>query len=226
MNGAPAHPLEEVLGYRFANAALLERALMHTSLRQTKSDPSYERLEFLGDRVLGLLIAELLMDRFPNSTEGKLAPRLSSLVSGRMLASIARTIDLQDFVQVGQGENAAGTHRRSSVLADCMEAVIGALYRDGGLDAARGFVWGTWAPLIDEADPKVARMELQEWAQKRGLPLPVYVVVDRDGPAHTPVFTIELTVEGQSPVRATGGSKRTAEQEAATRMLEAIGETE
>lgn len=222
MNGAPKGSLEDILDYRFRNPRLIERALTHTSLRQSKSDPSYERLEFLGDRVLGLLVAELLMQRFPRSVEGKLAARLATLASGRTLADVARSIGLEAHVQVGQGETAAGTHRRGSVLADCLEAVIGAVYRDGGLDEARRLVWRLWEPLIDEVEPRVAKTELQEWLQKQGLPLPVYEVVRREGPAHKPLFTIELTVPGREPIRATGASKRAAEQEAAAMMLDQI----
>lgn len=225
MTGAPDDTLENVLDYRFADRWLLERALTHTSLRQIRTDPSYERLEFLGDRVLGLLIAELLMDRFPGASEGDLAPRLASLVSGRTLAQVARGIGLDNHVQVGQGEAAAGTNKRISVLADCMEAVIGAVYRDGGLEPARALVHRIWEPLIDEVEPRAAKTALQEWLQGRGLPLPVYEVVGREGPPHDPVFTVELTVAGQDPVRASGTSKRTAEQEAAARMLEIVGET-
>ena len=224
MNAAPPRTLEDILDYRFRNPRLIERALTHTSVRQSKTDPSYERLEFLGDRVLGLLVAELLMQRFPQSVEGKLAARLAALASGRTLADVARSIGLDDHVQVGQGETAAGTHQRGSVLADCLEAVIGAVYRDGGLDEARRLVWRLWEPLIDEVEPRVAKTELQEWAQGHGLPLPVYEVVKREGPAHKPVFTVELTVSGRDPIRASGESKREAEQEAAALMLERIGD--
>ena len=216
--------IEDVLLYSFRRPELLERALTHTSLRQSKSDPSYERLEFLGDRVLGLLIAELLLERFPNSAEGKLAPRLAALVSGRVLADVARSFGLGEYILMSDGESAAGTRDRRSVLADCCEAIIGALYRDGGLEAARTFVHRLWLPLIDDVEPRVAKTELQEWLQARGLPLPEYVVVDREGPPHQPLFTIELTVSGQEPVRATGRSKRAAELEAAEMMLERIGE--
>ncbi|MEX2455361.1 MAG: ribonuclease III [Rhodospirillaceae bacterium] len=216
--------IEDVVLYTFRRPALIERALTHTSLRQTKSDPSYERLEFLGDRVLGLLIAELLLERFPQSSEGKLAPRLAALVSGRTLADVARSIGLGEFIRMSDGESAAGTRDRRSVLADCCEAVIGALYRDGGLDAAREFVKRLWMPLIDDVEPRVAKTELQEWLQARGLPLPEYVIVERVGPPHQPVFTVELTISGQAPVRAQGKSKRAAEVQAATLMLDSIRE--
>ena len=215
--------IEDVLLYTFDSPHLIERALTHTSLRQSKSDPSYERLEFLGDRVLGLVIAELLLERFPGAAEGKLAPRLASLVSGRTLASVARSIGLGGYVMMSEGESAAGTRDRTSVLADCCEAVIGALYLDGGLDAARTFVRRLWLPLVEDVEPRVAKTELQEWLQGRGLPLPEYRVVSQEGPPHKPVFTVELSVTGQDPVQATGSSKRSAELKAATAMLRRIG---
>lgn len=220
---AERSPIEERLDYRFDDPRIIERALTHTSLRRSKSDPSYERLEFLGDRVLGLIVAEMLLERFREEPEGKVATRLAALVSGRTLADVARSIDLADHIRMTEGETAAGTGDRDSVLADCCEAVIGALYRDGGLEAAKGFVHRMWIPLVDEVDPRVAKTDLQEWLQQRGLPLPRYTVVRREGPAHQPEFTVELTVDGQSPVTATGPSKRAAEQKAAELMLDQIG---
>ena len=217
--------LEDILGYRFKDGGLLERALTHSSLKRTSNDPSYERLEFLGDRVLGLIIAELLIEEFPDSAEGKLAPRLAALVSGSTLADVARSFGLGEFIRMTDGEAAAGTNDRASVLADCCEAVIGSVYRDGGLEAAAKLVRRFWEPLIEAVEPKVAKTELQEWAQGRGLPLPKYTVVDRQGPAHAPEFTIELEVAAQDPVRATGSSKQAAEQAAAAAMLAIVQET-
>lgn len=215
--------LEEILQYRFSDRRQLELALTHSSLKQSKSDPSYERLEFLGDRVLGLVIAELMLEKFPDAAEGKLAPRLAALVSGATLADIARTLGLGGFIRMTDGEAAAGTNARDSVLADCCEAVIGAMYMDGGLDAAGTFIRRLWKPLIRDVEPRVAKTALQEWLQGRGLPLPEYNVVECTGPSHKPVFTVELTVSGQKPVRATGPSKRAAELSAASEMLELIG---
>ena len=216
--------LEDILRYKFSDSDTLHRALMHSSLKQSKTDPSYERLEFLGDRVLGLVIAELLLAKFPSSAEGKLAPRLASLVSGTALAEVARSVGLGGYILMTEGEAAAGTNDLSSVLADCCEAVIGALYVDGGIDAAASFIRRIWTPLIENVEPRVAKTELQEWLQGRGLPLPEYIVVERIGPPHKPVFTVELTISGYEPVRATGPSKRVAELAAAGRMLEQIGE--
>ena len=216
--GDPAE-LEEILGYRFNDSGLLTRALTHSSLKNSGNDASYERLEFLGDRVLGLIIAELLIDEFPDSAEGKLAPRLASLVSGRTLANVARNLGLAKFILMTQGEAAAGTNERDSVLADCCEAIIGSIYRDGGLDAATMLVRRYWIPLLVEVEPRVSKTELQEWVQGRGLPLPRYTVVDRQGPAHAPEFTIELKIATEDPILATGTSKQAAEQAAAAKML-------
>ena len=216
--GDPAE-LEEILGYRFNDSGLLTRALTHSSLKNSGNDASYERLEFLGDRVLGLIIAELLIDEFPDSAEGKLAPRLASLVSGRTLANVARNLGLAKFILMTDGEAAAGTNERDSVLADCCEAIIGSVYRDGGLDAATTLVRRYWIPLLVEVEPRVSKSELQEWVQGRGLPLPRYTVVDRQGPAHAPEFTIELKIATEDPILATGTSKQAAEQAAAAKML-------
>lgn len=216
--GDPAE-LEEILGYRFNDSGLLTRALTHSSLKNSGNDASYERLEFLGDRVLGLIIAELLIDEFPDSAEGKLAPRLASLVSGRTLADVARNLGLAKFILMTDGEAAAGTNERDSVLADCCEAIIGSVYRDGGLDAATTLVRRYWIPLLVEVEPRVSKSELQEWVQGRGLPLPRYTVVDRQGPAHAPEFTIELKIATEDPILATGTSKQAAEQAAAAEML-------
>lgn len=219
----PVAELEKVLRYSFTDKCRLQLALTHSSLKQSKDDPSYERLEFLGDRVLGLVIAELMLEKFPGAAEGKLAPRLATLVSGATLADVARSIDLGGYIFMTAGEAAAGTNARDSVLADCCEAIIGALYLDGGLGVAGDFIRRVWEPLIRDVEPRVAKSELQEWLQGRGLPLPEYTVVERTGPSHQPVFTVELTVSGHDPVRATGSSKRAAELRAAGDMLQMIG---
>lgn len=219
LSGVDPAELEEILGYRFNDSGLLTRALTHSSLKNSGNDASYERLEFLGDRVLGLIIAELLIDEFPDSAEGKLAPRLASLVSGRTLADVARNLGLAKFILMTDGEAAAGTNERDSVLADCCEAIIGSVYRDGGLDAATTLVRRYWIPLLVEVEPRVSKSELQEWVQGRGLPLPRYTVVDRQGPAHAPEFTIELKIATEDPILATGTSKQAAEQAAAAEML-------
>ena len=209
--------IESLLGYRFRDPGLLEKALTHASA--DGSDRSQNRLEFLGDRVLGLIVAEMLLERFPSSSVGRIARRHADLVSGSTLAQVGRDLSLPEFLRVGGTEAAAS----SSVIAGCCEAVIGALYRDGGLEAARSFVCRRWAPLIGEAEPRSPKTDLQEWCQARGLPLPEYVLVDSSGPPHEPVFTVELAVEGRPPVRAAGPARRAAERRAAEKALDRIG---
>ncbi len=182
---------------------------------------SYERLEFLGDRVLGLIIAKLVFRRFPDEREGDLARRLAALVRRETLAEVAAALDLGRCIDFGPGEQEGGGAENPSVLADACEAVIGALYLDGGLTAAERFVLPYWTPYLEAEDrpPQDAKTALQEWAQGRALPLPVYEEVAREGPPHEPLFTVEVRVEGYHPAIAQGRSKRTAEQAAAETML-------
>ncbi len=214
--------LAEALGHRFARPELLAEALTHRSAAQPELHQfGYERLEFLGDRVLGLVIADLLLDNFPDVPEGDLARRLSGLVRREALEEVAAGLDLGRFVRLAVGEARTGGRENAGIRADACEAVIGALYLDGGLAAARGFIFANWQPLLEKAgtaarDPKT---RLQEWAQGRKLPLPDYRVVDEAGPAHDPMFTIEVVVKGENPARAKAGSKRRAEQDAARKLL-------
>lgn len=159
-------------------------ALTHPSAARPGEAPSYERLEFLGDRVFGLIVADMLMTRFPDESEGDLARRHASLVSRDSLAIVARMLDLGRFVRMSAGEAGAGTGDSSSVLADSLEAVFGALYQDGGLVAATPVIERLWSPLIEAAPlpPREAKTALQEWAQARGLPLPDYRTVAEEGP--------------------------------------------
>ena len=214
--------LEETINYTFSDESVLVRALTHSSLKQKKNDPSYERLEFLGDRVLGLIVAEILIERFPSWTEGQLAPKLAFLVSGKTLVEVAKQLKLQNFVLMSEGEITAGTNFRDSILGDCCEALIGAIYSDGGMKAARAFIDTFWSKKFDASEPRAAKTELQEWAQGRGMPLPKYKVVDRQGPAHRPIFTVEASVIDCGVVRASGQSKQAAEQEAAAMLLEQV----
>ena len=216
---------EQILGHRFGQPGLLKEALTHRSAMHgqrgvPKGTGSNERLEFIGDRVLGLLVAEWLGERFPGEQEGALGRRLALLVSQPVLADIAEQAGLNAVLTVAPGESRAGVRKRATVLADAMEAVIGALYLDGGLEAARLFVRRSFAPAMDgqPQPPKDAKTALQEWAQGRGLPLPNYVMVSRDGPPHAPDFTISVTVAGQT---ATGraGNKRAAEMAAAEDLI-------
>jgi ribonuclease III len=235
--------LEKALGYTFKNRELLAHALTHASVRSTKPVPGRqkaegkrkpgapapvsvhdnERLEFLGDRVLGLAIAELLWSTYPADTEGQLAKRFNGLVRGETCASIGRTIDLGPFLILSGSEADSGGRAKDTILADAVEALLGALFIEAGFDKAREVVRRLWLPLLDDmpdvtTDPKSA---LQEWAQGQGLPLPRYTEVTRQGPDHAPHFVSEVRVPGHPPARGEGSSKRIAEQAAATAMLAA-----
>ncbi|HMK67411.1 MAG TPA: ribonuclease III [Stellaceae bacterium] len=217
----------EVLGHRFTAPELLLEALTHPSMtgRHGQTRRSYERLEFLGDRVLGLIVAEMLWRRFPSEAEGELTRRHAGLVRREALVEVARGIGLAGFVRVSAGEGQAGARENGSVLADALEAVIAALYLDGGLEAARGFVGRNWAPLLEASatPPRDPKTELQEWAQGRGRGLPVYETVAADGPAHRRTFTVTARVEGAEPATASGASKRAAEAAAAAALLQQLG---
>ncbi|MEQ9333532.1 ribonuclease III [Thalassobaculum sp.] len=217
--------LAELLGHTFNHADILRRAVTHASA-EPRAWNAYERLEFLGDRVLALILAEHLLDRFPHEREGSIAKRHVSLVRRETLAEVAHSIDLGRYLIVSRGEDEAGARASDTILSDAMEAVIGALYLDGGLEAARRFILRYWNPVLelDQRPPQDPKTALQEWAQGRRLPLPVYATVVQTGPAHAPEFTVEVRVEGLAPQRAIGKSKRLAEQSAAAAMLEAIGE--
>jgi ribonuclease III len=176
--------------------------------------------------VLALAVAEQLLDRFPHEREGSIAKRHVSLVRRETLAEVAHTIGLGRFLIISRGEDEAGARASDTILSDAMEAVIGALYLDGGLAAAQNFILKHWNPLLemDLRPPQDPKTTLQEWAQGKRLPLPVYDTVAQTGPAHAPEFTVEVRVEGLAPHRASGRSKRLAEQAAASAMLETIPE--
>ena len=216
---------ETILGHRFARPDLLREALTHRSAsttggRRTPAVASNERLEFIGDRVLGLLVAEWLAERFPGEQEGALGRRLALLVSQPVLAEIAEAEGLSAVLNVSAGETKAGVRKLATVLADATEAMIGALYLDGGLVAARGFVRRAFLSAMEgqKRPPKDAKTALQEWAQGRGLPLPIYVMVTRDGPPHAPNFVISVTVAEQT-AQGVAGTKRAAEMMAAVDLL-------
>lgn len=211
-----------ILGHDFARPDLLREALTHRSVAGRRGGFSNERLEFIGDRVLGLAVAEWLGERFPNEQEGELGRRLAHLVSQPVLAEIAEAIALDHLISVAPGEARAGVKRRATVLADALEATIGALYLDGGLDPARNFIRRAWADAMARltAPPKDAKTALQEWFQARGKPLPKYELVSREGPPHAPEFVVRVSVTGHTGTgTGTAGSKRAAEQEAAADLL-------
>ena len=184
------------------------------------SQGSNERLEFIGDRVLGLIVAEWLAERFPHEQEGELGRRLAHLVSQPVLAAVAEEIGLASVLSVSAGEAKAGVKQRATVLADALEAALGALYLDGGLDPARIFIRQAWAqPIADQAEPpKDPKSTLQEWAHKRLRTMPAYTVSNRSGPPHAPEFTVTVQVGDYSGV-GTAGSKQAAEQAAAAALL-------
>lgn len=220
----PDHlPLFEKLGRVITNAALIDAALVHPSAigrsaRAAAGGATFERLEFLGDRVLGLVIAQALLERFPDEPEGDIARRHAALVRRESLEHVANDIGLMTYLRQA---GAAQKRDRVAVMADAMEALIAALYLDGGLPAADGFIRRAWAGMIEAppAPPQDAKTGLQEWAQARSLPLPLYEVVASAGPAHAPTFTVRVTVDGTEPAEGNGRSKRAAEQEAAGRLL-------
>lgn len=216
--GDPLDTLQDTLGYRFTDQALLKKAMTHSS---TGEDKNYERLEFLGDRVLGLVMAHILFETFPDEPEGALARRHSALVQGTTLSSIAGEHGLGDALILSQAERESGGAENENILADAMEALLAALYRDGGLKAAHTVIERWWGDRVHTMvrppqDPKTA---LQEWVQARGFPLPTYDVVGRDGPDHAPLFTIEVCAADAKPVQAQGSSRRAAEKKAAKTML-------
>jgi ribonuclease III len=231
--------LEKAIGYTFKDRDLFTHALTHASVRSSApagkakdakrkpgaappvSPHDNERLEFLGDRVLGLAIAELLWATYPADSEGQLAKRFNGLVRGESCAAVGRAVGIGPFLILSGSEADSGGRAKDTILADAVEALLGALFMEAGFDKAREVVRRLWLPLLDDmpdvrTDPKSA---LQEWAQGQGLPLPRYTEVTRQGPDHAPHFVSEVRVPGHPPARGEGASKRIAEQAAATAML-------
>jgi len=216
--------LEARIGYKFRDEALAARALTHLSA--PASSPmgrlqSYQRLEFLGDRVLGLAVAQMLYDAYPEASEGELSIRLAALVRREACAEVALAWDVGPHVHLGLGEARAGGRKKAAILADVCEALIGAVFVEAGFEAARGLVERGWSERMralagPERDPKTA---IQEWAQARALPAPCYAEVARSGPAHAPHFVMEVTLSGYQPERGSASSKRAAEQAAAQAFL-------
>jgi ribonuclease-3 len=182
---------------------------------------SYQRLEFLGDRVLALVISEMLIETFPRAAEGELAQRLTALVRNEACAEVARTLDLGEAIRLGGGEAQSGGRRKAAILGDACEALIGAVYLDGGLEPARRFVVQNWRDKMLAATSilRDAKTTLQEWAQGRGLAAPSYAIVGRSGPDHAPRFEVEVKVEGLPACRGAGSTRREAEQDAAAAAL-------
>jgi ribonuclease-3 len=220
---SPPAALEERLGHRFADPRLLEQALTHRS----RGADNYERLEFLGDGVLGCAVADELYGRFPQLSEGKLTRLRASLVREETLAQVGKELGVEAFLRLGEGELAAGPEPRPSILADALEAVLGAVFLDGGYPAARKAVLAAFGPHIDRLDPdlpaKDAKTRLQELLQARHRGLPQYRVVSVQGEAHRQSFEVECSVKGvEHTATGTGTSRQRAEQQAAKAMLERL----
>lgn len=216
--------MEKALGHAFADPELLREALTHRSTTSRRQDLGYERLEFLGDRVLGLCVAAMLYRHFATEAEGKLAVRHTDLVRRETLAEVARQIDLGAHISMSRDAEGSGARENATVLSDVMEALLGALFLDGGLGAAEACVENLWSQRMRETrrPPRDAKTRLQEWALGRGLPLPAYAMLDRSGPDHAPTITVSCAVQGVGEVMAEGGSKRAAEQSAAEELLERV----
>ena len=208
------------IGHRFRQPDLLLRAVTHASI-SSATRPDNQRLEFLGDRVLGLAMAEALLRADSTATEGQLAPRFNALVRKETCADVAREIGLGEVLKLGRSEMLSGGRRKDALLGDALEAVIAAVYMDAGFEAAQAVVLALWGDRIAgvQADARDAKTALQEWAQARGLPPPVYLEQGRTGPDHQPVFTVEVRLETGAVERAAAGTKRQAEQAAAKALL-------
>lgn len=218
--------LEDRLQYRFRDRDLLQRALTHGStLSEQAGIATYERLEFLGDRVLGLVVADMLMTAFPRADEGELARRFNALVRRETCADVARELGLGEDLIIGTSEERSGGRGKVAILADAAESVIGAIYRDGGFETACQFVQRHWRPRMDAAQRprRDAKTALQEWAQGRGMPPPVYEIVERKGPDHAPSFRLRVMISGLEPAFGEGRSKRDGEQIAAANLLVQLG---
>lgn len=215
--------LQAAIGYTFKDLSLLRHALVHSSATQQRLK-SNERMEFLGDRVLGLVLADLLLDSYTEEDEGEISYRFTALAQRDALAIVAGAVGLAEHLKLSNGEQMTGGRENPGMLADAMEAVICAIYKDGGLEAARTFIHAQWTDMMQEnrRPPKDPKTTLQEWAQGRGLGLPDYRVTAQEGPDHQPLFTVEVTLKGQAPMTGEGNNKRAAEQTAAEAMLSAI----
>jgi ribonuclease-3 len=215
--------LERRIGYRFTDHGLLKRALTHASAiagRRAPAMDTYQRLEFLGDRVLGLVVAEMLLEAFPKASEGDLAARFNELVRNESCAETALALDLGSAILLGGGEVQSGGRAKSTILGDVCEAVIGAIYLDGGLEPAAGFVRDNWRQRMARPAPaRDAKTALQEWSQGKGYGTPSYEIVGRSGPDHEPRFEVEVRIDRVAPGRGEGGSRRDAEQAAAAAVL-------
>ena len=216
---------EQRLGYEFSNLSLLVEALTHSSIASDFRKDN-QRLEFLGDRVLGLVMAEALLEIDQTAPEGTLAPRFNALVRKETCAEVARQIELGGVLKIGRSEMLSGGRRKDALLGDGMEAVIAAIYKDGGFEVAKTIIINLWGDRIKnvKVDARDAKTMLQEWAQARGQNPPNYEVISRSGPDHAPDFLVKVILDSGETSEALAGSKRQAEQMAAKALLQKIGE--
>ena len=216
---------EQRLGYEFSNLSLLVEALTHSSIASDFRKDN-QRLEFLGDRVLGLVMAEALLEIDQTAPEGTLAPRFNALVRKETCAEVARQIELGGVLKIGRSEMLSGGRRKDALLGDGMEAVIAAIYKDGGFEVAKAIIINLWGDRIKnvKGDARDAKTMLQEWAQARGQNPPNYEVISRSGPDHAPDFLVKVILDSGETSEALAGSKRQAEQMAAKALLQKIGE--
>ena len=226
MTGQPLN-LETALAYSFTSSELLTLALTHSSMAKSRAerDQTNQRLEFLGDRVLGLVVAGMIYEQFPHEEEGAMARRHTALVRKETLARVAGDLGIADHILLSPSEEETGGRDNAALLADTCEAIIAALFLDGGLGTAEAFIRRHWTDLMAEdiKPPKDAKTALQEYAQAKGLKLPTYHEVSREGPPHDPVFTIEVSIENGDVHTGQGSSKRQAEQKAASALLLRLG---
>lgn len=222
--------LEAKLGFQFKNRSLLESALTHSSVgdgaRKKSGASDNERLEFLGDRVLGLMIAEALMSAFPEAEEGELSQRLHGLVSRETCAAVAQALGVGPAMRLAAGETRSGGRANLTILGDACEALIAAVYIEGGYEVARSVFVPLWAPHLNAGHNRSSlnpKSHLQEWTAQNRLPAPVYEVVNRSGPDHAPIFTVAVRIEGFVPVTAIGKSRQEAEKAAALSFIESEG---
>lgn len=211
---------EARIGFQFRTPELLLRAVTHASI-SSASRPDNQRLEFLGDRVLGLVMAEALLGQDPGASEGQLAPRYNAMVRKETCAEVARDLALGEVLKLGRSEMISGGRRKEALLGDALEAVIAAVYLDGGFEAAKALVLRLWGARIGavERDARDAKTALQEWAQARGMAPPDYLETGRSGPDHQPLFTVTVRLENGASHAEQAGSKRVAEQAAARALL-------
>ena len=224
LNDVNRKALESLIGYAFTDKDRLDRAITHASARPGKG-VNYERLEFLGDRVLGLCVAEMLFRTFREAKEGELSVRLNQLVSAESCAAVADELGLHRFIRTGADVKKLTGKAMLNVRADVVESLIAAIYLDGGLEAARGFILATWQGRAARAEGarRDAKTELQEWAHAKFGLTPSYRVDERSGPDHDPRFTVTVEIKGVAPETGIDRSKRAAEQVAATKILEREG---